>query len=266
MSDYIDNGEGQVDSGATQQTTQGQQNDQQAVNPAAIRKSTQQSMLKAASNAAGMEFQSMEDLISTVARLSQAQSAQPAQQAQPQGETAAEKQKRITATDLQDQLQAMQAKFEQTQQLARERELDISIRNAMGDKFDAAFSDYTMNEIKKSLKEQDGEWLVVNNKNQQRYTESGTPMTVQNLIDELGRANPKLLRAAPQPQGGSGLRPQGNMFDGVPGDGEFVPDYTRDPAAFEQWASRKGLSKNNGLKGVGVAVQNSSPGRLFGTN
>jgi hypothetical protein len=262
MSDIIDTGES-GDSGQSQ-TTQGS-TDQGAVNPAAIRKSTQQSMLKALSNATGTEFTSMEELISTVARLSQ-QAQQPPQQtqAQPQGETAEQKQKRVTANDLQDQLQAMQQKFEETQRLARERELDISIRNSMGDKFDSAFSDYTMSQIKKSLFEQDGEWIVVDSKNRQRYTESGTPMTVQNLIEELGRANPKLLRQAPQPQGGSGLRPQGSMFDGIPGDGEFVPDYTRDPAAFEQWASRKGLGKSGGLKGVSVNVQNSSPNRMFG--
>jgi hypothetical protein len=255
MSDIIDTGDGE---GTTQTTEQ-----QQQVNPAAIRKSTQQSLLKALSNAAGTEFQSMDDLISTVARLSQ-QAQQTTTQTQPQGETAEQKQKRVTANDLQDQLQAMQQKFEETQRIARERELDISIRNSMGDKFDNAFSDYAMSQIKKSLFEQDGEWIVVDSKNRQRYTESGTPMTVQNLIEELGRTNPKLLRQAPQYQGGSGLRPQGSMFDGVPGDGEFVPDYTRDPAAFEQWASRKGLGKSGGLKGVSINVQNSSPNRMFG--
>jgi hypothetical protein len=260
-----------LDNGQSDQQAQGQQQEPQ-VNAAAIRKSTQASMLKALGNATGTEFQSMEDLISTVARLTQQvnqQAQQPQQsqqqtQAQPAGETAEQKQKRVTANDLQDQLQAMQQKFEETQRLARERELDISIRNSMGDKFDSAFSDYTMSQIKKSLFEQDGEWIVVDSKNRQRYTESGTPMTVQNLIDELGRANPKLLRQAPQPQGGSGLRPQGSMFDGVPGDGEFVPDYTKDPAAFEQWASRKGLGKSGGLKSIGVNVQNSSPNRMFG--
>lgn len=255
--------DGQVDQGAQGQQSQ---STEQTVNPAAIRKSTQQATLKALSNATGLEFQSMDDLISTVARLSQqAQVAQAQPKAQPQGETEEQKQKRVTANDLQDQLQAMKQQFEQQQLALRQKELDGSIRSAMGDQFDPAFADYTISEIKRQLVEQDGEWIVVDGKNRQRYsTETGAPFTVKELIEEMGRNNPKLLRQLAQPKGGSGLRPQGAMFDGMPGDGEFVPDYTKDPAAFEQWASRKGLTKNTGLKSLGVNVQNSSPSRMFG--
>jgi hypothetical protein len=258
-----------LDSGSTtqgdQQGAQGQQKDDQQVNPAAIRKSTQQSMLKVLSNAAGTEFQSMDDLVATIARLSQ-QAQQPPKPAQPpQGETEEQKQKRITANDLQDQLQVMKQQFEQQQAALKQKELDSSIRSAMGDKFDSAFADYTISEIKRQLVEQDGDWIVVDSKNRQRYsTETGAPFTVRELIEEMGKNNPKLLRQAPNVGGGSGLRPQGGMFDGMPGDGEFVPDYTRDPAAFEQWASRKGLTKNSGLKSLGVSVQNSFPGKIFG--
>jgi len=263
MDENLDNG--QVDQQTGQQTGgQGQTQDQQ-VNPAAIRKSTQQATLKALSNATGMEFQSMDDLISTVARLSQ--QAQVAQQpkAQPQGETEEQKQKRITANDLQDQLQVMKQQFEQQQAALKQKELDGSIRNAMSDLFDPAFSDYTISEIKRQLVEQDGDWIVVDSKNRQRYsTETGAPFTVKELIDEMGKNNPKLLRQVAQSSGGSGLRPRGGMFDGMPGDGENVPDYTKDPAAFEQWASRKGLTKNSGLKSLGVRVQNSYPGKMFG--
>lgn len=260
-----ENLDGQVDQNSGTPTgQQGQQKDDQQINPAAIRKSTQASMLKALSNATGTEFQSMEDLISTVARLSQQaqQSSKPAQQTESQEE----KQKRITANDLQDQLQAMKQQFEQQQQALRQKELDNSIRNVMGDKFDPQFSDYTINEIKRQLVEQDGDWIVVDSKNRQRYSvDTGAPFTVKELIDEMARNNPKLLRQAQVPQGGSGLRPQGGgLFNGVPGDGEFVPDYTKDPAAFEQWASRKGLTKNSGLKSIGITVTNSSPNRLFG--
>jgi len=253
--------QGQLDQ---QSNAANQPKDDQAVNPAAIRKSTQASMLKALSNATGTEFQSMEDLISTVARLSQ-QAQLAKAPAQPQGETEEQKAKRVTANDLQDQLQAMKQQFEQQQLALRQKELDSSIRSAMGDKIDPAFSDYSINEIKRQLVEQDGEWIVVDSKNRQRYsTETGAPFTVKELIEEMGRNNPKLLRQSLAPSGGSGLRPQGSMFDGMPGDGEFVPDYTKDPAAFEQWASRKGLTKNSGLKSIGVRVENSSPNRLFG--
>jgi hypothetical protein len=36
-----------------------------------------------------------------------------------------------------------------------------------------------------------------------------------------------------------------------------MPDYSRDPAAFNAWASKNGLGKNVGLKSIGVNVTNS---------
>jgi hypothetical protein len=255
--------QGQEDLSQSEQTSQSN-GQKQEVNPAQIRKSTQASLLKAASQAAGMEFSSMEDLIGMVARAAQLQSTPAQQQSQPQvqqepGETAEQKQKRITANDLADQLQAMRQQMADQQSQLRQKELDNSIRNAMGDKFDSAFSDYTINEIKRSLHDQDGEWIVVDNKNRQRYTADGMPMNVQNLIEELAQKNPKLLKQQ-QVAGGSGLRPQG-AFDSMPGDGEMIPDYSRDPAAFNAWASKRGLGKNNGLKGVTAAVYNSTSTR-----
>jgi hypothetical protein len=203
----------------------------------------------------------MDELISTVARLHQQVAQQQNQTAQPQpapqGETAEQKQKRITGNDLQEQIAAMKKQMEDQQASLRQKELDSSIRNAMGDRFDGDMADYTINKIKSQLVENDGEWIVVNAKNQQRYTQDGNPMSVRDLIEEVARANPKLLRQAPV-QGGSGLRPQQGMYDGVPGDGEFVPDFSKDPAAFNMWASKHGLGKNSGLKSVTASVTNST--------
>ncbi len=239
--------------------SQSQDQTQQQVNPAQIRKSTQQSMLKAASNATGMEFQSMEDLLSTMARmnqqLQQLQSSQ--QQSQPQSQQQDDGgKKRVTGNDLQDQILAMKQEMEAKEKRLREKELNDNIRMAMGDRFDGDLIDYTINKVREGLVEQDGEFIVVDSKNRQRYTQDGNPMTVRDLIEELARNNPKLLRQPPQ-QGGSGLRPQSG-FDGAPGDGEFVPDYTKDPAAFASWASKRGLGKGTGLKGVTASVYNST--------
>jgi hypothetical protein len=250
-------------SNAVTQNMDGNSQDQtqQQVNPAQIRKSTQQSMLKAASNATGMEFQSMEELLSTMARMNQQiqqlQGSQQQTQHQPQNDAQDTKKGRVSGNDLQDQILAMKQEMELKEKRLREKELDGSIRNAMGDKFDTELTDYAMSKIKDSLVEQDGEWVVVDSKNRQRYTQDGNPMTVNDLIAELGRQNPKLLKQAPA-QGGSGLRPQSGVFDGNPGDGEFVPDYTRDPAAFNAWAQKRGLGKNSGLKGMTAAVYNST--------
>jgi hypothetical protein len=243
------------------QSMDGSQNQDQSqqVNPAQIRKSTQQSMLKAASNATGMEFQSMEDLLSTMARMNQQiqQLQGSQQQSQPQSQQQDDGgKKRVTGNDLQDQILAMKQEMELKEKRLREKELNDNIRMAMGDRFDGDLVDYTINKVREGLVEQDGEFIVVDSKNRQRYTQDGNPMTVRDLIEEMARTNPKLLRQPPQ-QGGSGLRPQGG-FDGAPGDGEFVPDYTKDPAAFASWASKRGLGKGTGLKGVTASVYNST--------
>lgn len=254
-----------VDSGTTStQHNTGEEKPQ--VNAGAIRKTTTQNILKAAQNATGMEFNSVEEMMAALARLSaqnssttnQANQSTQQQVAQAAANEAVEQRQRITNNDLAEQMAAMKREMELKEQRLREKELDSSILNAMGDKFDSDLTDYTINKIKSQLHEQDGEYIVVNAKNQQRFTQDGNPMTVRELIDEVARTNPKLLRQAPV-QGGSGLRPQSNMFgDGIPGDGEFVPDYTRDPAAFNAWANKRGLGKGAGLRGITATVSNST--------
>lgn len=238
-------------------------NEQPKVNAGVIRKNTTQNILKAAQNATGMEFSSVEEMMSTLARLAATQNAsqQPQQSlqqvAQASSEEAAER-KRVTNNDLAEQMAAMKREMELKEQRLREKELDSSILNAMGDRFDGDLTEYTINKIKGQLFEQDGEYIVVDGKNRQRYTQDGNPMSVRDLIEEIARTNPKLLRQAPV-QGGSGLRPQQGMFgEGLPGDNEFVPDYSRDPAAFNQWAAKRGLGRNAGLKGVTASVTQST--------
>lgn len=236
----------------------------EGVNPGQIRKATTQSILKAAQNATGMEFGSVEEMMAALARLSvanQSSTAQSVAQAAADEAQEAQTSKRITGNDLQEQILAMKQEMELKEQRLREKELDSSIRNAMGDRFDGDLTEYTIDKIKNQLVEEDGQYIVVNAKNQQRYNQDGNPMTLRDLIDEIGRTNPKLLRQAPA-SGGSGLRPQSGAYgDGLPGDGEFVPDYTRDPAAFNAWAQKRGLGKNTGLKGVTASVYNSTSSR-----
>jgi hypothetical protein len=235
------------------------------INAGQIRKSTTQNLLRAAQNATGLEFNSVEDLISTLAELktmttrqSQAQPTSTAQhdenqqQQQPDGT----RRPRVTGNDLQEQIQALKREMDLKEQRLRERELDSNIRSSLNDRFDPEFMDYTINRVKSQLVEQDGEWIVVNAKNQQRYNTAGEPMSVKELVDELAQSNPKLLRQQPQTTG-SGLRPR-QGFEGLPGDDEQIPDYTRDPAAFNAWAAKRGLGKNQGLKAVTASVSNST--------
>jgi hypothetical protein len=263
MSDYIDNqpsGNQQPADANQQNQQQNPQNpqDTQTDNPGVIRKSTTQNILNAVRSAAGIEATSVEDLISTVAALkAQAAQAQASGQQPPQ-ETAQEKSKRITGNDVLEQMAALRKEMEQKEVKIRERDLETSIRNSLGDRFDGDLMEYTTTKIKEQLAWENDTWVVVNGKNQQRYTMDGTPMTVKDLVDELARTQPKLLRQQP-PQQGSGLRPQsGFQQGGFPGDEEFVPDYQKDPAAFKAWAQKRGLGRNSGLKMVGATISTSS--------
>ena len=69
--------------------------------------------------------------------------------------------------------------------------------------------------------------------------------------------NPKLLKQS-NTNSGSGLRPGQGSFTGALD--ESVPDYSRDPAAFNAWANKNGLGTGTGLKGltVSASVSNST--------
>jgi hypothetical protein len=231
---------------------QGQEVDNK-VNPGAIRKSTTQSILKAASQAAGMEFDSVEAMASALARLS-AQTTQSSQSnTQPmQQETI---NKRLTTTDLHDQFQSLRQDLAKKEQALREKELDGEIRGAMGDRFDTDLVDYALQKVKSNIVWEDGAYAIVNSKGQIRYGEDGNPLTIQGLVSEVAKTNPKLLKMAGGNNTGSGLRPREGMFGGGE---EVMPDYNTDPAGFNAWATRNGLGKGVGLKGVKASVTNSS--------
>lgn len=232
---------------------------QAQVNPGAIRKSQTQGILNALSAASGQQFESVEAAAAWAARVAASQqsggSAQPKVDSQP-------KQGRATTNDLQEQFSALQNKLAMQEQALREKELDGDIRSAMGEKFDADLTDYALSKVKSNIQwNDDGTYVIVNSKGQQRYSQDGTPLSIRGLVEEVGRSNPKLLKQN-NTASGSGLRPGQGSFAGAPEEG--IPDYSRDPAAFNAWATRNGLGKNVGLKGVGVQVTNSYKGkRLF---
>lgn len=241
------------DSQVTENLDTNQNSDGQAqVNPGAIRKSQTQGILNALSAASGQQFESVEAAAAWAARVAASQqsggSVQPKVDSQP-------KQSRTTTNDLQEQFSALQNKLAMQEQVLREKELDSDIRNAMGEKFDSDLTDYALTKVKSNIQwNDDGTYVIVNTKGQQRYSQDGTPLSIKGLVEEVGRSNPKLLKQNTL-QAGSGLRPGQGQFAGAPDDA--IPDYSRDPAAFNAWATRNGLGKNVGLKGVGVNVSNS---------
>jgi hypothetical protein len=238
---------------------QGQETDisnEQNVNPGAIRKSTTMSLLNALSNASGMQFESVEDAIGFMARVGAQQN--NGGNAQPVEQPVQQRSNRVTTNDLQEQFQKLQNDLARKDQMIREKELDSDIQRAMGDRFDSDLLDYALNKVKNNIQwNDDGSYAIVDSKGRERYGMDGSPLTIRGLVDEVAKGNPKLLRQA-NGSSGSGLRPNGGQFAG--GFDDAIPDYSRDPAAFNAWAARNGLGKGLGLKGVKVSAtaQNTS--------
>jgi hypothetical protein len=228
---------------------------EQNVNPGAIRKSTTQSLLSAMSNASGTQFHSVEDALAYMARVG-AQSnnvgnVQPVEKQQTQNGSG-----RVTTNDLHEQFSKLQNDLAVKEQRLREKELDSDIQRAMGDKFDSDLLDYALNKVKNNIQwNDDGSYAIVNSKGQERYGSDGNPLTIQGLVQEVAQGNPKLLKQS-NSNSGSGLRPGQGSFTGALE--ESIPDYSRDPAAFNAWANKNGLGKGVGLKGLVVSATVSS--------
>lgn len=231
---------------------------EQSVNPGAIRKSTTQSLLNALSNASGTQFQSVEDALAFMARVG-AQSTSGGS-VQPTVDTRVQQSSgRVTTNDLHEQFQRLQQDLQTKEQRLREKELDSDIQRSMGDRFDPDLLDYALSKVKSNIQwNDDGSYAIVNNKGQERYGSDGTPLTIQGLVEEVAQGNPKLLKQS-NLNSGSGLRPGQGSFTGALN--EAIPDYSRDPAAFNAWAAKNGLGKNVGLKGLGVSATVSSSSR-----
>jgi hypothetical protein len=234
-----------------QSTTTEQGSVEQKINPGVIRKSTTQSILKAASAASGIEFDSVETLAATLARLTAQQASvapnQPSQESNS---------RRTTNSDLQEQFVNLKQDLHRKEQALRERELDSEIRTVMGDQFDSDLIDYALTKVRSNIQWEDGSYQIVNQKGQVRYGEDGNPMTIKGLVNEVAKGNPKLLKISQQSSSnGSGLRPRQGMFGG---ESEMMPDYATDPAGFNAWAQRNGLGRGIGLKGVSAQVFSTS--------
>ena len=219
------------------------------VNPGAIRKSTTHSILNALSNASGQNFESVEAALAYIARTSASTSssggnAQPVEQPT--------RNSRVTTNDLHEQFSKLQADLARKEQILREKELDNEIMKTMGDRFDNDLLDYALTKVKSNIQwNDDGTYSIVNSKGQERYGQDGNPLSISGLVQEVAKGNPKLLKQS-NLTGGSGLRQTGN-FAGAPEEG--IPDYSKDPAAFNAWAQRNGLGKRVGLKATTVSVE-----------
>lgn len=226
------------------------------VNPGAIRKSTTSGILNALSNASGQQFESVEAAIAYMARTAAQAGSAPVGNVKPVEQP--RQSNRITTNDLHDQFSKLQMDLARKEQALREKELDGEIMKAMGDRFDNDFIDYALGKVRSNIQwNEDGTYSIVDSKGRERYGMDGNPLSVTGLVQEVAKGNPKLLKQS-NLTGGSGLRQNGN-FAGAPEEG--IPDYSKDPAAFNAWAQRNGLGKKVGLKAATVEVHSQQLSR-----
>ncbi len=247
------------DSQTMGQSAEMQEGQEQQVNAGAIRKSTTNSILNALSNASGQNFESVESALSFIARTTAQQGMTNNQPQTQQTEETQSRSNRVTTNDLHERFNELQSNLAKKEQALREKELDSDIQRAMGDRFDSDLTDYALSKVRSNVQwNNDGTYSIVNNKGQERYGMDGSPLTIQGLVQEVAQGNPKLLKQS-NSNSGSGLRPGQGSFAGAPEDS--VPDYSKDPAAFNQWAQRNGLGKNVGLKSMTVSATSNFPGQ-----
>ncbi len=229
------------------------------VNPSAIRKSQTQGILNALSKASGQSLSSVEDAVAFIAK-STAQSqldgnAQPVVQRQPETQT-----RSVSNNDLQEQFQNLQKQLSQKEVALKGKELESDIMQSMGERFDSELSEYAMQKVKSNIQwNDDNTYSIVNAKGQERYGQDGELLTIRDLVEEVAKGNPKLLKQTSSTQSGSGLRPGQSKFAGS--DLDAIPDYSRNPAEFKAWKIRNGLGKGTGLKATSVEISDSSPNR-----
>ena len=229
------------------------------VNPAAVRKSTTSTILNALSQASGQQFDSVEAAIAYMARTSSNRSGGNAQPVEVDNqETRMGREVVNDNTDLREQFSKLQRDLASKERALRQKELDTEILRTMGDRFDNDLTDYALQKVKSNIQwKRDGTYSIVNSKGQERYGMDGNPLTIQGLVEEVAKGNPKLLKQN-NLSSGSGMRQGQSQFAGAPND--MIPDYSKDPAAFEAWAQSRGLGKGIGLKGmrVGASISTST--------
>jgi hypothetical protein len=229
------------------------------INPAAVRKSTTSTILNALSQASGQQFDSVEAAIAYMARTSSNRNGGNVQPVDVDNtESRMGREVVNDNTDLREQFSKLQRDLASKERALRQKELDGEILRNMGDRFDPDLQDYALQKVKSNIQwKRDGSYSIVNSKGQERYGLDGNPLTIQGLLEEVAKGNPKLLKQN-NLSSGSGLKPGQTQFAGAPTDS--IPDYSKDPAAFNAWAQRLGLGKGTGLKSmkVGASVSTSS--------
>ena len=231
------------------------------VNAGAIRKSTTSGILNALSQASGQNFDSVEAAIGYMARTANQNNGGNAQpmDVEPTLDSRMGREVGNDNTDLRDQFMKLQRDLAQKERALRVKELDTEILRNMGDRFDNELQDYALQKIKSNLTlKRDGTYTITNSKGQERYGMDGNPLNLKSLIDEIAQGNPKLLKQN-NLSSGSGLRQGQQQFAGAVPDS--IPDYSKDPAAFNSWAQKMGLGKRVGLKGAGVSATVSTASR-----
>lgn len=212
-------------------------NDVEQPSAGVVRKSTQTRLLKAVSEATGVQIDNVDALVEIVSKAAQTKQAAPTQTEAAQ-----------VPTDLAKQLAAMQEELANHKAAIAQKELENQLTRAMGAQFDDEVQDYAMSKIKSQVKLVDGAWVAVNAAGEVRYGVDGKAVTPAALVSEFAQTNQRLLKNA---------TPQGTGFQGgaTSSSANVVPDPT-DIVAFKAWAEKQGLRGTNKMN-IGVSLTNS---------
>lgn len=211
-------------------------------NPAEIRKATTRNILSAVAEATGQSIDSMEDLI----RIASVREQAPQRTAQVTPAASAD-------GSALEQIDALRQALHKKDDMMRQRDLQSMVKDKMGDMFEPELSEFVVMKIQAQVKiKEDGSLFVADEFGKTKYREdTGMPYGIDDVVKDVARQYPKTVKQTQQSTG-SGIR--GGMANV---DAAGMPDYASDPAAFNLWASKNGLGKGVGLKGMRATVSSS---------
>ena len=218
-------------------------------NPGDVRKSTTKNLLGVVGKATGEQFNSVEELVAwSVRNATAAKTVEPVQDVQPRTDN------RPGRSNVEDQIRAMQEAMARKDAQLRERDLDSTLRNSMGDTFEPELAEFVTGKVRDSVKWVNDQPVIVDGNGNTRYNmETGEPMSLADALQEIGRKYPKTLKSSTPTGSGAGLR-GGSVASISP---DSIPDYSTDPAAFNLWAKQNGFGKGTGLSGMRVQTTSS---------
>jgi hypothetical protein len=209
-------------------------------NLGAIRKSGQQEVLKALSQATGVEFNKTKDVVAYFQNFGQnSGGSDNAKGSGGNGELA----------ELRNLVQGLQTQLEQKDRAVRQTSLQSQIKEtAIRAGFDPDMLDIATGLFESSIDyDETGNFYIKGANGSVRLDAKGNPYTLNQLAKDILTSRPKL--AASEGRSGTGNR----FSQGAARNSDDIPDASQDIEAWKQWKERNGIG-NRSFRGMTVNV------------